>query len=78
MLQDDSWDAWKHRLHALVMEELSSAWQGLYKGIMDIALWFLKLWPIMSSGNWHAFFGMARSNNDVNVLQHSLVFARLA
>jgi hypothetical protein len=50
MLQEDSWDAWKHRFHALVMEELSSAWQGLYKGIMDIALWFLKLWPIMSSG----------------------------
>jgi hypothetical protein len=26
---------------------------------------------------WHFFFGMAGSNNDINVMHHSLVFSRL-
>jgi hypothetical protein len=52
-------------------------WQGMYKGhkggcnvvleaVADQDLWI-----------WHAFFGMAGSHNDINVLQCSNVFSRL-
>ena len=27
---------------------------------------------------WHAFFGLLRSHNDINVLEHSSIFTKLA
>ena len=50
------------------------AWQGCIKEdilehavVVDYDTWI-----------WHAFFGMAGSHNDINVLQRSPVFSRLA
>jgi hypothetical protein len=54
------------------------AWQGQYRGhgegctaiLVDVAsqdLWI-----------WHSFFRMVGSHNDINVLQRSPIFARLA
>lgn len=54
------------------------AWQGMYMGhkkeptIIREAVASKDLWI------WHAFFGMPGSHNDINVLQRSPIFARLA
>ena len=61
------------------LKNFSFAWQGMYKGghvgacsvvleaMADYDLWI-----------WHACFSMAGSNNDINVLRRSPLFARLA
>jgi hypothetical protein len=38
------------------------------KGIMDIAVWCLKLWLIMTSGFGTSLFCMEGSQNDINML----------
>ncbi|XP_041995806.1 uncharacterized protein LOC121745926 [Salvia splendens] len=72
----------KHRLHALGVEELS---RGLERLVHN---WIQKQTSIDDSGGtvpwpaiadyrlriWHAYFGVAGSNNDINVLQSSLLF----
>jgi hypothetical protein len=48
------------------------------KGIIDIEVWHLKLWKIMTSRFGTLFFCMAGCDNDINVLQCSVVFARIS
>jgi hypothetical protein len=54
------------------------AWQGQYKGHVKGTNVILE--PVASQDLWicYSFFGMAGSHDDINVLQRSQVFARLA
>jgi hypothetical protein len=54
------------------------AWQGMYMGHKKNPTIILEAVASKDLWIWHAFFGMPGSHNDINVLQRSPVFARLA
>ncbi|KAK1680480.1 hypothetical protein QYE76_041328 [Lolium multiflorum] len=53
-------------------------WQGAYNGYYEGCTVILEAVASHDTWIWHSFFGMARSHNDINVLQRSPVFDRLA
>jgi len=53
-------------------------WQGMYKGHVHEPTIILEGVASKDLWIWHAFFGMSGSHNDINVLQQSPLFARLA
>jgi hypothetical protein len=52
-------------------------WQGQYSRYVEGCTVIVET-VVMQDRIWHSFFGMACSHNDFNLLQRSLVFARLA
>lgn len=53
-------------------------WQGAYKGYAGGCTVILQAVASQYLWIWHSFFGMAGSHNDINVLQRSPVFSKLA
>jgi hypothetical protein len=52
-------------------------WQGHFKGHKEGCIIILKVVASQDLWIWHSFFGMARSNNNIDVLHRSPVFSRL-
>jgi hypothetical protein len=52
-------------------------WQGQFKGHKEECTVILEAVASQDLWIWHSFFGMAGSNNDINVLHRSPVFSRL-
>jgi hypothetical protein len=55
-----------------------AAWHGQYSGHVHEPTIILEAVASHDLWIWHAFFGLPGSHNDINVLQRSPVFARLA
>ncbi|XP_066162227.1 uncharacterized protein [Oryza sativa Japonica Group] len=55
-----------------------TAWQGQYKGKEGVPTIVLEAVASRDRWFWHAFFGSPGSHNDINVLQRSPLFAKLA
>nr|XP_051222105.1 uncharacterized protein LOC127340385 [Lolium perenne] len=53
-------------------------WQGAHIGHSEGCIVILEAVASQDTWIWHSFFGMAGSHNDINVLQRSPVFDRLA
>jgi hypothetical protein len=55
-----------------------TAWHGMYRGYKKEPTIILEAVASKDLWIWHAFFGMPGSHNDINMLQRSPIFARLA
>src|SRR6266498_1064162 len=55
-----------------------SAWQGMYSGHLHEPTIILEAVASKDLWIWHAFFRLLGSLNDINVLHHSPLFAKLA
>ncbi|XP_065626931.1 uncharacterized protein LOC112038335 [Quercus suber] len=53
------------------------AWKGQYSGHIREPTIVLEAIASFDLWIWHAFFGLPRSNNDINVLERSLIFSEL-
>ncbi|XP_059638552.1 uncharacterized protein LOC132280813 [Cornus florida] len=60
-----------------VWKNCPTGWHGTHRGGNHKPTLILEAVASKDLWVWHAFFGMAGSNNDVNVLDHSLVFNSL-
>jgi hypothetical protein len=66
-----------HRMH-WGWKSCHTAWHGMYRGHKKEPTIILEVVASKDLWIWHAFFGMSGSHNDINVLQWSPIFARLA
>ena len=55
-----------------------TAWKGQYTGHSREPTPFLEAIVSYDRSIWHAFFGLPRSHNDINVLEHFSIFMELA
>ncbi|XP_039780505.1 putative nuclease HARBI1 [Panicum virgatum] len=55
-----------------------TTWHGMYRGHKKEPTIILEAVASKDLWIWHSFFGMPGSHNDINVLQRSPIFARLA
>ena len=54
-----------------------TTWKGQYSGHIHESTIVLEAVALFDLWIWHAFFGLPGSNNDINVLEWSLVFSKL-
>jgi hypothetical protein len=59
-------------------ENCPFAWKGKFRGHSERAIVILEAVASHDLWIWHSFFGMVGTHNDINVLQRSPVFSRLA
>ena len=53
------------------------AWKGQYSGHIHEPTIILEAMASFDLWIWHAFFGLPGSNNDINILEWSLIFSKL-
>ncbi|XP_071683795.1 uncharacterized protein [Lolium perenne] len=71
------WDAWQHDCMHCAWKNCQFAHQGMYKGRKGACSVMLEAVADQDLWLWHAFFGMAGSHNDINVLHFSDVLQKL-